>query len=140
MKRAAAEFDALTSSLVPVSTPVGDGWVLARDEGAFRAAPRVTEGARLLPSGDTFYLLQGEDRALLVPDARLRDTLWTSRVWPGALMLDGDIVGIWRRSQHRVKIEPWRRLSADERRSAEDEAATLPLPDMDRDVVVTWED
>ncbi len=37
--------------------------------------------------------------------------LWTSRVWPGALLVDGVIAGTWRRADAAVSIETWRRLS-----------------------------
>ena len=84
--------------------------------------------ARLLPSGDAFFLLQGADRALLVPDASDRARLWTSRVWPGAVLVDGDLAGTWRRNQGTVSIEPWRRLSRAARLAVETEVESLPLP------------
>ena len=56
-------------SLTPVQTPIGDAWILGPDEAAFRAAPGPAAPARLLPSGDAYFLLQGADRDLLVPDA-----------------------------------------------------------------------
>ena len=62
-----AAFDALDGSLTPVRTPNGDGWILSADEPSFRAGPSPAAPARLLPSGDTYYLLQGADRELLVP-------------------------------------------------------------------------
>ena len=37
--------------------------------------------------------------------------LWTPRVWPGALLVEGEVVGTWRRAQERVTIQTWRRLS-----------------------------
>ena len=52
-----------------------------------------------------------EDRALLVPDAGRRSELWTPRVWPGALLVDGKIVGTWRRAQARMTVQTWQRLS-----------------------------
>ncbi len=134
-----AAFHALGPEIAPVRTPIGEAWILAGDEPAFRADPEPTASARLLPSGDAYYLLHGRDRGLLVPDRDRRDTLWTSRVWPGALMVDGEIVGTWRRSQEVVTIEPWRRLSRAAREAVEAEAATLPLPGLDRDIAVRWE-
>ncbi|MDP9119724.1 MAG: winged helix DNA-binding domain-containing protein [Actinomycetota bacterium] len=38
--RGRAAFDTLRRSLTPVRTPVGDAWILTRDEPPFRAAPR----------------------------------------------------------------------------------------------------
>jgi hypothetical protein len=67
-------------------------------------------------------------RALLIDDTRYRARLWTSRVWPGAVLVNGAIVGTWRRADMAISIETWRRLSRPEREAVEAEAATLPLP------------
>jgi hypothetical protein len=134
-----ATFEALRGVLTPVLTPIGDAWILAEDDAAFRADPRPVAPARLLPSGDAYYLLQGDDRELLVAERERRDSLWTSRVWPGAVLVDGDVVGIWRRSRHDLTIQPWIRLSRAARAAVEAEAASLPLPGVERDIAVRWE-
>ena len=133
-------FDSLRRSLTAVRTPIGDAWILARDEPAFRADPGPVAPARLLPSGDAYYLLQGDDRALLVPDADHRSALWTSRVWPGAVLLDGEVSGTWRRANETVTIQTWRRPSRAARHAVEAEAAALPLPGLQREIVVRWND
>lgn len=135
---AGAAFDGLARSLTAVRTPIGDAWILARDESAFRAPAGEPAAARLLPSGDAYYLLQGADRELLVPDARQRAALWTSRVWPGAVLAGGEIVGTWRRAQAEVTVEPWRRLSRAEREAVQAEARSLPLPGIERAIGVTF--
>jgi DNA glycosylase AlkZ-like len=132
-------FEVLRGSLVPVRTPVGEAWILARDESTFRASPLPTAAARLLPSGDPYFLLQGADRELLEPDADRRRVLWTPRVWPGALLIGGELVGTWRRANETVTIESWRRLSRASRDAVEVEAASLPLPGSERSVSVRWE-
>lgn len=129
----------LADELVPVRTPLGEAWILAADEEAFRAAEEASS-TRLLPSGDPYYLLQGPDRELLVPDPGRRDRLWTSRVWPGAVLLRGEIVGTWRRSQHQVTVEAWQTLSSGDREEIEVEAASLPLPGLSNEITVTWQD
>ena len=131
-------FAALGSSLVPVRTPIGGGWILAADEATFRAPPIPAAPARLLPSGDTFFLLQGADRELLVPDADRRALLWTPRVWPGAVLVAGEVGGTWRRSQAVVTVEPWRKLTAAERRAIEEEGASMPLPGAAGPIWVRW--
>ncbi len=136
----AAAFDALKRSLAAVRTPIGDAWILARDEPAFRAPAGPAAAARLLPSGDTYYLLQGLDRELLVPDAELRGRLWTSRVWPGAVLVAGEIAGTWRRAQANLTITPWLRLTREKREAVEAEAQTLPLPGVEGRIAVRWED
>jgi hypothetical protein len=134
----AAAFDSLQRSLTAVRTPVGDAWILTRDEPIVRAQPGPVAPARLLPSGDAYFLLQGEERALLVPDAARRGALWTPRVWPGAMLLDGEIRGTWRRAHETVTIQTWGRVSGAERRVLEAEAAGLPLPGVEGRIVVRW--
>ncbi len=134
-----AAFTALGESLVPVRTPVGDAWMQRADEADLWLAAAAPAAARLLPSGDTWYLLQGADRALLVPDERFRRALWTSRVWPGALLVEGETLGTWRRAGHVVTIEPWSPLTPSQRAAVEVEAAALPLPGIDRPIDVRWD-
>ena len=138
-RRSAADaFTSLEGSLLPVRSPLGDEWLLADDEPAMRAAETASAAARLLPSGDAYFLLDGQERELLVPRADQRGRLWTSRVWPGALLVDGEVRGTWRRSQHTVRIDAWARLSREQRDAIEAEAATLPLPGVDRRIEVVW--
>ena len=131
-------FEALAAELTRVRTPVGEAWILARDEKNFLAKPSPASPARLLPSGDAYFLLWGADRELLVPDTGQRASLWTTRVWPGALLLDGEIAGVWRRSAADLSIEPWRLLSSKERRTVEAEAKSLPLPGLNSPITVRW--
>jgi Winged helix DNA-binding domain len=137
---ARAGFDGLAGSLTPVQTPIGEGWILARDEHVFRAPSEPPAAARLLPSGDAYYLLHGADRELLVPDAACRGALWTSRVWPGAVLVAGEVVGTWRRAQADLTIQPWRRLSRAEREAVAAEAEALPLPGVEERIAVSWGD
>ena len=135
---ASAVFQELVNTLTPVRTPVGDAWILAEDETAFRAQPPPPAPARLLPSGDAFYLLWGTDREILVPEANRRAELWTSRVWPGALLVGGEIAGVWRRSAADISLDAWRRLSTAEREAVEAEAISLPLPGLKGPITVRW--
>lgn len=136
---ARATFEALGKSLTVVRTPIGDAWILARDEPGFRAPPGPGAPARLLPSGDTYYLQWGAGRELLVPDPTQRAELWTSRVWPGAVLVGGEIVGTWRRAQAEVSVQLWRRLTKTERGAVEAEAQSLPLPGIEREIAVLWD-
>ena len=130
---------ALGRSLTAVATPVGDAWILTRDEPTFRAPAGPTAPARLLPSGDTYFLLQGADRELLVPEAERRRALWTPRVWPGAVLMRGEVIGTWRRAGAAVSMQSWRRLTREERTVIEAEAESLPLPDVRRPILVRWD-
>lgn len=135
-----AAFEALSSSLTPVQTPIGDAWILAEDEAAVRASPQAVAPARLLPSGDAFLLLHGPDRELMVPDAGRRNALWTPRVWPGGLLVNGEIAGTWRRADTVMTVQPWRRLTRAERDAVTAEAQSLPLPGIQGRIVLRWDD
>ncbi len=131
-------FVGLRPSLIPVRAPIGDGWILAADEATFRAPAPPGAAARFLPSGDAFFLLQGADRELLVPDADRRAMLWTPRVWPGALLVEGEVAGTWRRAQAVVTIEPWQVFTATQRDAIEAEAVSMPLPDLPGPIQLRW--
>jgi hypothetical protein len=135
---AVASFAELSSVLTSVRTPIGDAWILTADEKAIRSKSQPPAPARLLPSGDTYYLLWEDDRKLLVSETKHRAALWTARVWPGALLVGGEIVGTWRRSAAEVSIEAWRRLSPAERSAVEQEAVSLPLPGLNGPIAIGW--
>ena len=61
-----------------------------------------------------------------------------ARVWPGAVLLDGEIRGTWRRAHDTVTIQAWCRFSRAARDAVEAEAAVLPLPGVERGVAVHW--
>lgn len=131
-------FVRLGPSLASVRSPIGEGSILAEDEASFLVPPDAAAPARLLPSGDAFYLFWGADRELLVADGPRRAELWTSRVWPGALLVDGEVAGVWRRANADLSIDTWRRLSPAERTAVEAEAASLPLPGLRSAIRVRW--
>jgi hypothetical protein len=137
-RAATAAYAALEGSLLPVRSPLGDEWLLAEDEHEMRAPPTPAAPARLLPSGDAYFLLHGAERELLVPRADRRQLLWTSRVWPGALLVDGEIRGTWRRAKHALRVDTWGHLPRSARDAVEAEASMLPLPGVERTTEVAW--
>jgi len=138
-RRSASDaFASLEASLLPVRSPLGDEWLLAEDEQAIRAGETVAAPARLLPSGDAYFLLDGTERELLVPREDQRQRLWPPRVWPGALLVEGEIRGTWRRAHHTVRIDVWAPLSRGTRDAIEAEANALPLPGVERPIEVIW--
>lgn len=134
----ASAFATLAPTLLTVMTPLGPRQMLREDEAVMREPVAATDAARLLPSGDPYYLLWNADRDLLVPDAARRAELWTTRVWPGAVLVGGEIVGTWRRARSTVGVTPWRTLSAREREAVEVGAASLPLPEVSERMTVRW--
>lgn len=136
---ARATFAGLGDESGEVTTPIGPAWMLADDLAVARgSATDDPAPARLLPSGDAYWLRWGASRDLLVAESTHRDELWTPRVWPGAVLVDGEIVGTWRRADNRVELSPWRRLSASRRRAVEAEASSLPIPGDQASISVTW--
>ena len=67
-------------------------WVLAED--AARLTGEAPAGTVLLGSHDLF--LQARDRPTIVPDRAEARQLWRPIGRPGAVLSDGDVVGIWR--------------------------------------------
>ena len=134
----AVAFAALGTSLTPAQTPVGDAWILAEDETAFRAAPGPVAPARLLPSGDAYLLRHGADRDLLVADPGRRNALWTPRVWPGGLLVAGELAGTWNRADTLITVQLWRPLSEAEREAVIAEAQSMPLPGATGRISVRW--
>lgn len=139
-RTAVGVFDDLDSTLIRVRAPTGDAWILARDEPTVRERPGPAAPCRLLPSGDAYTLgVTSEDRALLVPDTGQRHELWTPRVWPGAVLVAGKVVGTWRRTQGLVTIRTWQRLSRAAREAVVAETESLPLPELAGPIVARWE-
>jgi len=135
IKEATQAFADLIGELIPVN----DAQLLAADEEAMREQPAPPAPARFLPSGDSYWLhTTAHERALLVPNEKQRNELWTPRVWPGALLVDGEIVGTWRRAKRILTIDTWKKLSAAARDAVAAEADTLPLPDPGEGIAVHW--
>jgi hypothetical protein len=82
---------------------------------------------RLLGPYDPF--LQLRDRGLLVADAARRKALWPTIGRPGAVVVDGQLLGLWRPRTSGAKltitVQPWRRLRAGERDLLDAQATRL---------------
>jgi hypothetical protein len=69
-----------------------------------------------------------------------RRQLWPpATVWPGGVLVEGELVGTWRRAQREITISPWRRLSRSSRDAVDAEAASLPIPGLRTDIAVRWD-
>jgi hypothetical protein len=135
LKEATQTFLDLDGELIAVN----DAHLLAADEETIRAKPTPAAPARLLPSGDSYWLhTTAHERALLVRNEKQRNELWTPRVWPGALLVDGEIVGTWRRAKRALAIDTWKKLSPAARDAVVAEAEALPLPDPGEGMTLHW--
>ena len=99
--------------------------LLAADEEALDTVEaRVT---RLLGPYDLF--LQARDRSTIVPDAAHAKELWPVLGRPGAVLVDGELVGSWRPRQSgkslRVAVRPWRKLSTTVHKGVTEQAERL---------------
>ncbi|WP_030332652.1 winged helix DNA-binding domain-containing protein [Micromonospora parva] len=99
--------------------------LLAVDEEALGSADGT--GTRLLGPYDLF--LQAKDRATLVPDSAHAKQLWPVLGRPGAVLVDGELVGTWRPRKSgktfTVAVQPWRRLSDATRKAVTGQAERL---------------
>jgi Winged helix DNA-binding domain len=110
--------------LIEVSVEGQPAWIPEEQLDALRAAtmPRVV---RLLPPSDPY--LQARDRDLLLPDRVAQKALWPALGPPGAVLVNGEIVGTWRtraagRRSLRVNVTPFGALFPDDRMAVDDQA------------------
>ncbi|GAB2935624.1 crosslink repair DNA glycosylase YcaQ family protein [Micromonospora polyrhachis] len=94
---------------------------------ALRSAP-PPRLVRLLPAGDPY--LSARDRDVLVPDKTRQSEVWRVLGNPGALLVDGEIMGVWRaklagRGRLDVTVAPFEPLSDRVRSAVDDEARVL---------------
>ncbi len=54
--------------------------------------------------------------------------------------MNGEVAGTWRRTQEKVTVQLWGRLSHRAREAIVTEAETLPLPGLRSSIAVAWED
>lgn len=89
--------------------------------------PPKPDGVRLLPRSDPWLLAR--DREVVVPDASRRKQLWPMIAWPGAVLVDGDVVGTWRTKASgphlAVTVEAFEPIGRKARAAIEAEAAGI---------------
>ncbi len=91
----ASDVDPWWSLVEGEMTPVKYGraaWILSEDLDALRSSP-PPRGVRLLPPHDPY--LQSRDRDTIVPRQFHKD-VWKTVGAPGAIMVDGNLIGTWR--------------------------------------------
>ena len=135
---AKATWAAIEGELAPVEIASGKGgsekterrFVLEADLDSLRRA-RPIAGVRLLPFDDPFTKT---DKSLLVLDDRRRRLAVpvsgdSPGYIPGAILVDGEIVGGWQRQGRKVTLHPFAgsRLSGTVREAIEAEALAFPI-------------
>ncbi|MFE6996199.1 winged helix DNA-binding domain-containing protein [Microbacterium sp. NPDC057659] len=119
-------WELLEGELVEVDTG-RRAWMLATDVHALRTAA-LPEGVRLLPPRDPYT--QARDRGILVDPAHQRE-VWKTVGDPGALLVDGEIAGVWRpRKKGRmltITVSPFAALTDRMQRLLQAEAEQVAL-------------
>jgi hypothetical protein len=130
-REAKRTFDLVAGELVPVDLEGHGAWILAADELGVRSAEPM-EGVRLLVASD--LRLFGQDRTrLFAGPGKSEHSPLQDWFHPNGLVVDGRVVGAWGRRGGRVHVHSSGRLAQSARRPVEEEAATMPIPN----VVVT---
>jgi Winged helix DNA-binding domain len=113
------------SDAVEVSVEGESRWVLADD--AERLEAEQVKVTRLLGPFDLF--LQARDRTLLVDDPARAKALWPVLGRPGAVLVDGEIAGMWRPRKSgksfRVQVDLCARASTAVRKAISEQAERL---------------
>jgi hypothetical protein len=113
------------ADVVEVSVEGAHRWMLSADAGEL-ASERVTT-TRLLGPFDLF--LQAKDRPLLVDDLARAKALWPVLGRPGAILIDGEIAGMWRPRKSgkslRIHVELWAKASGSVRKAISEQAERL---------------
>jgi hypothetical protein len=110
--------------LVPVTVEGKKAWLPASAVKSFESPP-TPKGVRLLPGMDA--LLQARDRDLLVPGRDRQKEVWRIIGNPGAILADGEIVGVWRaklvgRKRVDLTVTPFGPLTPPQRAAIEEES------------------
>ncbi|WP_240669897.1 DNA glycosylase AlkZ-like family protein [Actinoplanes solisilvae] len=130
-----------TDHLTEVSVDGRKAWLPADAAKTLKSPPRAS-GARFLPPMDA--LLQARDRDVLVPDRARQKEVWRVLGNPGALLLDGEIVGVWRakaagRKRLDLTVTPFDSFTAAHRKQIEKESTEVARARAFPDVTVTFD-
>ena len=122
---AKATFRAIRDELVEVRWPGGCGLVLAEEADRLARAEALS-ATRFVAFGGDPVLQPGEDT--VAADRSHRKAALPPWACTGLVLLGGDVVAAWGRSQGRVTILPLASLGNERRHEIEAEALRMPIP------------
>ncbi len=122
---AEATFAALRDELIEVRCSGDSGFVLAEDAEQL-AQTKPVSAVRFVAFGGDPVLQPGED--IVAAERSHRKAALPRWACTGLVLLDGDVVAAWGRSQGRVTILPLASLDHERRRAIEAEALQMPIP------------
>jgi len=133
---AAETMKALAPELATVDVGGEEVLMLHADVEVAQEAPRPS-GLVMLPPEDVYInRLCGP---LLAPNAELHGRLYPHAPLPGALVLDGEVAGTWRRRDRQFSVTPVPgRANGELAERVAEAAAALPLPGAPENTIVDW--
>jgi hypothetical protein len=136
---ATATWRAIEAELAVVKVASERRFMLATDLDPLTMAEPI-RGVRLLPMDDP---LTKTDKDLLVTDPARRSLVlpgWgeTPGYLPGAVLVGGEILGVWQRQQRKFKVRPFVAFSGKVREAIEAEALAMPIA-VASEPSLTWE-
>ena len=116
-----------SEALTEVTVDGRRAWLPTAAVDALRSAERPS-GVRFVPPMDP--LLQARDRDVLVPDRTRQKEVWRILGNPGAVLVDGEIAGVWRakvagRKRIDLTVTTFDPLDATRRKHLDEEAAEV---------------
>jgi hypothetical protein len=126
VEQAHRAWDPLRDELREISLADAPAWIHRDDADHLNAPPRPA-GVRLLPPHDPY--LQAGDRTTLLTDRSLHRRVWRATGAPGAVVVDGRLLAIWRPrargARLDLRIEPFGELPASAATALREEAERL---------------
>ncbi|MCO8273625.1 winged helix DNA-binding domain-containing protein [Actinoplanes sp. TRM 88003] len=131
-----------TDRLTEVKVEGRKTWLPTDALPTLKAATAPSSTVRFVPPMDP--LLQARDRDILVPDRARQKEVWRILGNPGALLLDGEIAGVWRaklagRKRLDLTVTAFGSLSATHRKQIQTEAAEVARARETPEATVTFE-
>lgn len=124
-KEATDTWKSLQDEMVEVRINGSVRQTLAESADSLIGEDETPDTTRLLPPGDPYLLAR--DREVVVSDKQNRSQLWPQgNVPPGGLLVEGELVGTWRRHLHSFTITPWQTIGTETQDVVQAEVEAMP--------------